>query len=187
MMSVALELEPRARREEAPPSSLNVVLELLVDATRRLGEDHKPARDHISQARDLLRGALLAPPASGGLAPWQVKRVADFVDAHLHEKIRTIDLARVARLSDRYFSEAFKVNFGERPQAYVTRRRLERAQAMMVESGDPLCQIALACGMADQSHLSRLFRIHLGRSPNHWRREQVWLRTVADEPPARPA
>jgi AraC-like DNA-binding protein len=41
---------------------------------------------------------------------------------------------------------------------------------MMLFTKEPLASIALACGLADQSHLTRLFRRVVGVSPASWRR-----------------
>jgi len=79
-------------------------------------------------------------------------------------------MARVAARSVCYFSRAFKVSFGETPHAYVMRRRVRRAQELMLNSDEPLSHIALACGFADQAHLSRLFRREVGATPSAWRR-----------------
>ena len=46
----------------------------------------------------------------------------------------------------------------------------ETTAQMMVETDEPLCQIALACGLCDQAHLSRVFRRRHGVSPGAWRR-----------------
>lgn len=112
------------------------------------------------------------PPARGVLAPWQVKQVATFVDAHLDQRILVEHLAQRARLSASHFCRAFKTTTGETPHAYVMRRRLERAQALILETDDSLSQIADACGLSDQAHLTRLFRRHLGITPHQWRRRR---------------
>ena len=80
------------------------------------------------------------------------------------------DLAAIARLSTGHFCRSFTRSFGVAPFAYVAGRRLARAQELMLTTDDPLSQIALACGLCDQSHLTRLFRRHVGTSPNAWRR-----------------
>ncbi|WP_170937312.1 MULTISPECIES: AraC family transcriptional regulator [Rhodomicrobium] len=111
-------------------------------------------------------------PARGGLAPWQVRRVISHIDAHLDSQLTGNELAGIATLSNGHFSRAFKESTGQTPHAYVTRRRIQRAQAMMLAGDEPLCQIALTCGFADQAHFSRLFRRLVGVSPNGWRRER---------------
>jgi hypothetical protein len=40
----------------------------------------------------------------------------------------------------------------------------------MLMSREPLSQIAVACGFADQAHLARLFRREMGSAPSQWRR-----------------
>ncbi|WP_225890025.1 helix-turn-helix domain-containing protein [Indioceanicola profundi] len=51
-------------------------------------------------------------------------------------------------------------------------QRIERAKHLMLTTDEPLARIALDCGLADQSHLTRLFRTRVGMSPQSWRREQ---------------
>jgi AraC family transcriptional regulator len=104
------------------------------------------------------------------LAPWQINRVISFIDSNVESTIRIRDLAAVARLSARHFSRAFRSVVGESPYAYVMRRRIERAQQIMLRTDTPLSQVALHCGLADQAHFTRLFRRIVGVSPGAWRR-----------------
>jgi AraC-like DNA-binding protein len=112
-------------------------------------------------------------PGRGGLAPWQLRRVATYMDANLADSIRCEDLARVTRLSVSHFMRAFRESFGAPPHAYLMRRRMERAQGLMLTTDAALGQIALDCGLADQSHLTRLFRKLVGESPAAWRRARI--------------
>jgi AraC-like DNA-binding protein len=75
-------------------------------------------------------------------------------------------------LSASYFSRAFKVSFGETFSKYVARRRTERAQELMVMTDERLCEIALSCGFADQSHFTRVYQRQVGSSPASWRRQR---------------
>jgi transcriptional regulator GlxA family with amidase domain len=50
------------------------------------------------------------------------------------------------------------------------RRRVHRAQGLMLTTTESLSQIAVQCGMADQAHFCKLFRRLVGESPNAWRR-----------------
>jgi AraC family transcriptional regulator len=73
----------------------------------------------------------------------------------------------------------FKVSVGVPPFHYIARRRLERACTMMMATREPLSQVALACGLCDQAHLSKVFRRLTGMSPSAWRRaRQPRLRSI---------
>jgi AraC family transcriptional regulator len=109
----------------------------------------------------------------GGLAPWQIRLVTTHIDANLETSITTETLARVARLSLSHFMRAFRVSFGASPHRYIVRRRLERAQGLMLTTDAPLGQIALDCGLADQSHFARLFHKSVGETPGAWRRARA--------------
>jgi transcriptional regulator GlxA family with amidase domain len=93
----------------------------------------------------------------------------EYIDANCTENLRGADLARVAKLSTSYFIRAFKASFGETPHAYVIGRRITLAQAMMLETDDPLGLIAVACGFSDQAHFCRRFRLATGTRPQNWR------------------
>ena len=109
----------------------------------------------------------------GGLAPWQIRCVSTHIEGHLSESIQCEDLSNLVNLSLSHFMRAFRDSFGCPPHAYLVRRRMERAQGLMLTTDAPLGQIALECGLADQSHLSRLFQRFLGESPAAWRRART--------------
>src|SRR5215469_12226041 len=103
----------------------------------------------------------------------RMSKVLSYVDANLEQRIRTRTMARVASLSTSHFSRAFKRYSGVNPWRYVCIRRLEQAQRMMCSTSDNLSTIAAACGLSDQSHLTRLFRRLVGMSPKQWRATQA--------------
>src|SRR5262245_2176317 len=104
-------------------------------------------------------------PVRPGLAPWQVRRVLAHIDANLGTPMRNKELAAIARLSLFHFGVVFRKSTGESPREHIIRRRVERAQGLMLSSDKPLSDIAFECGLADQAHLSRLFRRIVGESP----------------------
>jgi AraC family transcriptional regulator len=95
------------------------------------------------------------------------------IEANLGTPMRNKDLATVARLSEYHFNVAFRSSLGEAPHGYIIRRRVERAQGLMLSTEKPLAEIALECGLTDQAHFSRLFRKIVGESPAVWRRARV--------------
>jgi AraC family transcriptional regulator len=108
-------------------------------------------------------------PVRGGLAPCQIARILIYIESHIDATIRVSDLAKVANLSALYFPRAFRLSFNRSPHAYLMRRRIARAQVLMLRSAACLGQIAAECGLSDQAHFSRLFRRFLGETPGAWR------------------
>jgi AraC family transcriptional regulator len=106
------------------------------------------------------------------LTAWQRRRVLDHIETSLAQPLRNRDLAALVGYSEFHFIVAFRNALGAPPHEYLIRRRIERAQQLMVSSELPLCQIAAECGLADQSHLSRLFRRVVGDTPAAWRRNR---------------
>jgi AraC family transcriptional regulator len=116
----------------------------------------------------------------GGLAPCQIRRVTTHIEANLAVPIPMKRLTRVAWLSSSHFSRAFKESFADTPNRYVMRRRVERAQGMMLATDATLGRIAADCGFADQSHFNRQFRRLCGENPLAWRRARGWRRSITD-------
>lgn len=104
-----------------------------------------------------------------GLPKWRFKRVAAYVDEHLGESVTLADMAAAAGLSRMHFAAQFRVLTGQRPHEYLLRRRIERAQQMLVETRDPLVEIALAVGFQTQAHFTTVFRRFVGDTPYQWR------------------
>ncbi len=156
----------------------SLVAELFLALTSTLNDERDSAEDSLSRVRAMLGGleaprARVAQERKGGLAPWQVRKVTSHVEASLDRPLKSADLAQLVRLSACHFSRSFRVSFGCSPIEYVIRRRMEHAQGLMLSTDVPLSQIALDCGLADQAHLSRLFRRVVGESPRVWRRARV--------------
>lgn len=152
---------------------------LLERARNALDDDREAAKSLLARAAALLQveierrsGDPADDLAPGKLAGWQVKRLVAFVDANLDRRIHVADLAKVAQRSSAYFCRAFKHTFGETPHGFLTLRRLRRASHLMLTSDLALSEIAVACGLTDQAHLCRLFRLNVGQSPAVWRRER---------------
>ena len=119
---------------------------------------------------DTAQCAAATERVGGRLAAWQARRLAAHVDANLAEKISTRHLAKLVNLSPSHFSRVFKCTFGLPPHAWVMRRRMERAQALMLTTSAKLSEIATSCGMTDQAHFTRRFQRVAGETPYVWRR-----------------
>lgn len=114
----------------------------------------------------------------GGLTRWKLLRIQAEIDTRLGETISNRELADCVRLSRFHFARAFRQSTGMSPQKYVFRRRIEHAAHLMLSTDATICEIALECGFADQSHLSRRFSEVLGAAPRVWRKERIAEQTV---------
>jgi AraC-like DNA-binding protein len=150
-------------------SESSVISALLAQALASLDEDPTTARRCVIGAERLLP-PVLPQVFSGGLAPWQAKRVRAYVETHLDGPLTLPAVAMLVRLSTSYFSKSFRRSFGQTFKAFVMDRRIERAQRLMVRGDLRLCEIAITCGFSDQAHFSRSFRQIAGVTPGRWRR-----------------
>jgi AraC-like DNA-binding protein len=128
---------------------------------------------HTRPRLDILETILPEEPRSavhGGLSPGIERRVAEYVEAHLAERIQLAEIAAVAGLSVFHFAREFKRTVGVSPHSFVTQKRVQRAQELLVHTNMPLSEIALAVGFFDQSHLARHFREISGLTPSEYRR-----------------
>jgi AraC family transcriptional regulator len=160
---------------------LVVTVQLIEAACRARDGDSDGTRAHIAYAVALLDGhpELEFPRQTsdrgprqiprGGFAAWQSRRLRAHVDANLAGKILIKDLAALLNISVGHFCRAFKRTFGMPARIWIRRRRIEFAQGLMLTTGDSLSEIALSCGMSDQSHFTRSFRRIVGESPSSWR------------------
>lgn len=174
------------------PNLLPSLATLLDTARQKLDGDHEGAKLLLTRATSLLRVEIDrraaggdAQKTGGGLAGWQARRLAVFIDARLDQPIRLNELSEVSKLSTAYFCRAFKRTFGETPHSYIVRRRLDKAETLMLTSDLPLSQIAIRCGFTDQAHLCKLFRQQYAQSPAAWRRQRTEAgarRTAPDAP-----
>jgi AraC-like DNA-binding protein len=107
---------------------------------------------------------------TGGLAPWQIRRASDRIEADLASDLSITALSRECGLSASHFARAFRVSLGMAPHQWIVKQRIARAKQLMSDSDESLVEIALICGFVDQSHLCRVFLRETGTSPAQWRR-----------------
>lgn len=121
-----------------------LTLELLVETARRTRNDKRRSPAWLDRATEILSESFRNPPGLDQLA-----RAIDIHPVHL----------------SRVFRQFHRCTIGE----YVRNLRIEYARSRMLASDDPLVEIALASGFADQTHFSRSFRRVTGMTPGEFR------------------
>ncbi|WP_240453440.1 helix-turn-helix transcriptional regulator [Janthinobacterium agaricidamnosum] len=77
-------------------------------------------------------------------------------------------LAEMAGMSRYQLIRAFRAATGMTPHAYQLNLGVNRARSDL-QAGNALADIACALGFADQSHLQRVFKAHVGITPGRYR------------------
>jgi AraC family transcriptional regulator len=107
---------------------------------------------------------------SGGLAAWQRRKAAAYIEEHLAETIALEALARLVGLSACYFCRAFRQSFDMPPQRYQLTRRIERAKVLLAKHAASVTDVGLSVGYNDASAFCTAFRRITGVTPSAYRR-----------------
>lgn len=93
-----------------------------------------------------------------------------YIATHLSGTISVKDMAAIVDLSPSHFVRVFATVFGVSPHQYVQAQRLKRAERLLSTLRNvPLKAVAMDCGFADQSHMTRLFKEKLSMTPKEYR------------------
>jgi AraC family transcriptional regulator len=87
-----------------------------------------------------------------------LRRINDYILAHIDQPIGLAELAKIADRSPFHFSRVFSRSVGMSPHRYIVHLRLQRAIALIRDGQRGLAEIAATTGFSDQSHLSRWVR-----------------------------
>jgi transcriptional regulator GlxA family with amidase domain len=165
---------------------------LISGAVATFDADRDASRRYLQRASALLRTqrdashdtvSSRSPKYPAGLPAWQVNRVLDYIETHLSRRIALTELAHLILVSRERFCRGFRISVGVSPSRFVLLKRVEFACVMLRTTQEPLCQVAIACGLSDQSHFSRVFRRAKGSSPAAWRHANaVDPRAAAPQP-----
>jgi AraC-like DNA-binding protein len=95
-----------------------------------------------------------------------LRRLDDYVDAHLARHILVADLAAVVGLPAQSFAKAYVRYTGRSPHQFVLARRVERAADMLRHSPLSLSEVAAFCGFSSQQHMTHVLSERLGIAPS---------------------
>jgi AraC family transcriptional regulator len=127
----------------------------------------------LSFATALLTRHSAAPtrltPYKGGLSPYKLKQVTEFMHANLSDGISLTEIANSVQMGPCHFARAFKVSTGLSPHQYVLRRRIEAALKKLKEPHVEFADLAYDLGFSSQAHFSTVFHKLVGVTPSSYR------------------
>ncbi len=101
----------------------------------------------------------------------RLNRAKDYINACLNERLTLKEMAAVSALSPHHFLRTFTKMFGVTPHTYLTQKRLERAQWLLMRTMQPITTICFEVGFESPGSFSTLFKRHLNMSPRAFRQK----------------
>jgi transcriptional regulator GlxA family with amidase domain len=100
----------------------------------------------------------------------QLRRARDHMDAHFAEPIDLAQLAAIATLSKYHFHRLFRSTYGRTPAAYLSERRIERAQDLLRATNLTVTEVCFAVGFSSLGSFSSRFAAVVGETPSQFQR-----------------
>lgn len=100
------------------------------------------------------------------------ENVLQYIQDNIDTHITIPHLAKISNLNPTYFSNLFSKLIGIAPLQYINKRRIEKAQELLLSTDEKLYRIALQVGFSDEYYFSRLFKKIVGISPDNYRTQE---------------
>lgn len=100
----------------------------------------------------------------------RIEKALSYIHSHLYENINLDMLAEQAYLSKDHFIRLFKQEIGTTPLQYINRKKIEKAQLILVTNNMSIKNIAFTLGFDDHPYFNRLFKKITGTTPQEYRR-----------------
>ena len=155
-------------------SSLNVVFEINSAFKSYLSFIENQLENKINaqleQAMFDIFSLLLAEQALLPKVDNRIGAAISFIEDNIAESLQIKNLAKVAFLSETQFKKLFKKNTGLTVMQYVTKVRMEKAQALLTHTDYPLTIVGEKVGYKELSAFSRKFSQYFGLSPTRFKK-----------------
>src|SRR5947199_8271165 len=103
-------------------------------------------------------------------------RARQFIEDHQAEPLSLGRIAQVANISRHYFCKMFKKATGINFTDYLSRVRVEKSKALLLNPNSRISEAAFACGFQSMTNFNREFKRIVGRSPTQFRESLPKLR-----------
>jgi AraC family transcriptional regulator len=196
-MQGEIELIPQLAIDDPVIQQLALALKLEIQTGCMSGRLYGESLGTALAAR-LVQNYAVSKPAvefkPNGLSQSQLARVIDYMKANLTQDLSILDLATMTGMSESHFSRSFKRSVGIAPYQYLIQQRVERAKQLLEQrslalakplpcltaglrqqekppgTGITISSIALDCGFANQTHLTKVFRQMTGMTPKAYQK-----------------
>ncbi|MBQ4379871.1 MAG: helix-turn-helix transcriptional regulator [Bacteroidaceae bacterium] len=156
----------------------------LADSNPQTYDNKTQFTDYVKRYKDMelwekmeLRGAILIFFSrfirKATLRVWtkdeRLKKVLTHINRNIEKNIEVKELAELAYVTKSYLIRMFKKEFGTSPIQYINKKKVEKAQLLLLTTDKSIKDVAYTLGYNDHSYFIRMFRKISGTTPQEYR------------------
>ena len=156
----------------------------LADSNPQTYDNKTQFTDYVKRYKDMelwekmeLRGAILLFFSrfirKATLRVWtkdeRLKKVLTHINRNIEKNIEVKELAELAYVTKSYLIRMFKKEFGTSPIQYINKKKVEKAQLLLLTTDKSIKDVAYTLGYNDHSYFIRMFRKISGTTPQEYR------------------
>lgn len=143
--------------------------------------EHKTGFDSVIELMSILNELSMAPDSrclSGEkiynadyiyMDSVRMEKLIEFMNANFSRPVRLAEAAELVNMAETAFSRFFKAKTGINFVDFLNDIRLGHASRLLIDSKDPVSNIAVACGFTNISNFNRTFKREKGLTPKDFR------------------
>jgi AraC-like DNA-binding protein len=101
----------------------------------------------------------------------RINKSLQYIHEHINRDISIGDLAGISCVSNDHFIRLFKKEMLQTPLKYITAKKIEKAQLLLLTTELPVRSVAMELALDNISYFNRVFKEHTGKTPLEYRRE----------------
>jgi len=98
-----------------------------------------------------------------------IRRIADYIEAHLEENVTVKHLAELHHINASYLSVLFKKETGKTVSEFIQETRMNRAMELLQDPTIRIYEVAERVGFQTAAYFAYLFKKFTGRTPQEYR------------------
>ena len=120
---------------------------------------------------DVLNKIIIQKSSQKKTPAW-VKELKEIIQDHVDTNLSLTDISKSLDIHPSYLSREFSKHFNNLSfGGYIRKLRIEKAIELIKQQTYSLTEIAYLTGFSDQSHFTRIFKQHMGKSPSAYKKE----------------
>ena len=100
-------------------------------------------------------------------------RIEAYVEENLVKNITVAELSRQFHVSRQILYSIFKLEFNDTIRTFILKKRLQKAQDLLINTQQPISDIATSVGFIDYNYFIRFFKKRVGISPLQYRKTAI--------------